>query len=170
MRQIAASAGVDAALVHHYFGTKRALFEAALAIADLGGVAPLAPLAAPTRPARELPGDRIVRDFLTTWDAPGGRATIAGLLRTAGAEADARSRLAELFARTVVVPATGGIDARRGMAKLRAALVAAQLVGLAWTRYVLGTEPIASASPQILGRTFGASIDATLHGIDFGSA
>src|SRR4051812_44844115 len=78
IRGIAGSAGVDPALVHHYFGTKDQLF--------------LATIQAPFDPAQVLPqifedgidgvGERVIRAFLSVWDSPRGAAA-AALLRTA---------------------------------------------------------------------------------------
>jgi len=62
----------------------------------------------------------------------------------------------------VVTPAAAAIGRKTAMPKLRAALVAAQLTGLAWMRYVLRSEPLASASPSMIAKTFGRSIDATM--------
>jgi len=61
-----------------------------------------------------------------------------------------------------VTPSAAAIGRRHAMPKLRAALVAAQLTGLAWMRYVLCNEPLASASPAMIAKTFGPSLDATL--------
>lgn len=170
VREIARRAGVDSALVFHYFKTKRALFEASLGVSDLAFVLPI--LATPMRATASatLPsvGERMIIEFLQTWDPPRARATLVGLLRSAGSVGDARESLNELIARTIVTPAIGGIDARRGMPKVRAALVAAQLVGIACSRYVLASEPIATASARMIARTFGPSIDVTLAGIDYG--
>lgn len=170
VREIATSAGVDAALIFHYFKTKRGLFEAAIDIRDLATVPALAVDAKPS-PGRTVGGaigEGIVRAFLATWDPANSRATIAGLLRSASGDLEAMRQLTEMMRRTIVEPAIASIDARRGMPKLRAALVAAQLLGLAWTRYVLETEPIASASATIIARTFGPSIEHTLRGTDYG--
>lgn len=170
IREIATRAGVDPALIFHYFKSKRALFEASIDVPDLATV----PALDVTRraPSGSTPdatlGERIVHDFLSTWDAPSARATIGGLLRSASSNAQAMRSLAEVVQRTVVIPTIASIDAKRGMPKLRAALVATQLVGVAWTRYVLATEPIASASPAILARTLGPSIEMTLRGTDYG--
>jgi len=156
MRAIASDAGVDSALVHHYFGTKQNLFLAANAMPqDLG--APLREaLAAPS------PGEGLVLAFLGAWDGPAAASPLAGLIRTAASDAAAQSRLADLIATTVVTPAAAAIGRKTAMPKLRAALVAAQLTGLAWMRYVLRSEPLASASPSMIAKTFGRSIDATM--------
>ncbi len=172
VREIAARAGVDPSLVFHYFGSKRALFEASLVMPDLDTVAPIDTkpkvTASATNAAGGSIGERIVSDFLSRWDAPSARVTLSGLLRSASTDSQARMQLTDLIERTIVAPAIASIDARRGMAKLRAALVAAQLLGIAWTRYVLELQPVSSASPSIVGRTFGPSIDSTLRGTDYG--
>lgn len=170
VREIARASGVDAALVHHYYGTKKGLFDEALALREIGETTP----APSTRAARHLAtpavlsGDALVREFLARWDTRGGRAQLGGLIRSSNTDADAREKLVVMLADAIVGPAAAAIDPRRGMSRLRANLIAAQLVGLAWLRYVLAVEPIASASAQILVKTFGPSIDATLRGTDFG--
>src|SRR6266545_3836915 len=78
IRAIATSAGVDPALVHHYFGTKEELF--------------LATVNAPIDPREVIPeilagsrdeiGERLVRMFVRVWDSPTGTAA-AALLRSA---------------------------------------------------------------------------------------
>jgi len=85
------------------------------------------------------------------------------LIRTSSGDVNAQAALGELIARTLIAPARASLDERQRMPKLRAALVAAQLVGLAWLRYVACLEPLAQASPALIARSFGASIDATLH-------
>ncbi len=163
IREIAVGAGVDAALVHHYFGTKRALFETALEL----------PAIVKGRFERTLStesgtGERLVRAFLDRWDAAAGGDTLPALLRAAGSDAASAALVDELIDRTIVAPATSGIDATRGMPTLRAQLAGAQLLGLAWLRYVLRLEPLASASSKIVAKTLGPSLDATLAGRDYG--
>jgi len=112
VRAIAAAAGVDSALVHHYFGTKQALFEAALALEELAAVAAIRSVSPPLPSASKPPvsaaaasiGERVVREFLETWDAPNARATIGGLLRSASADERTRTRLTDVIARTIVAP------------------------------------------------------------------
>src|SRR6266566_170590 len=66
IRAIATSAGVDPALVHHYFGTKDQLFLATVdAPIDPGEILPK--ILAGERD--ELP-ERLVRTFLSVWDHP----------------------------------------------------------------------------------------------------
>ena len=164
MREIASSAGVDTALVHHYFRSKRALFELAIELSEAVKFRAAAP------PKGDLPsGEALVRGFLERWDAAAGGDTLPALLRASASDPSAASTIDALLERDFVAPAIARIDATRGMPKLRAGLIGAQLLGLAWTRYVARLEPIASASSRILAKAFGPSLDATLAGRDYGA-
>ena len=164
VRAIANAAGVDPALIYHYFGAKRELYVEAIGL----------PLDPSDRFRMALngdpnPGERLVRAFLEIWDGPDGASALGVLLRSETSDAGAQPALKDLVMRSLIAPAAAAVDAHRSMPKLRAGLVAAQLTGLAWLRYVLRVEPLASASPQIVGRTFGPSITATLNGSDYGA-
>jgi AcrR family transcriptional regulator len=138
VRRIAERAGVDAAMVNHWFGGKEALFTASV---DL-----------PVSPAeirdQVMPGDpeqlgaRIVGRFLAVWDATGG-GPLAALLQSVAGHDDAARMLREFITENLVGPivATVAPDA----AAMRGALVASQLVGLGLARYVMRLEPLASA-------------------------
>ncbi len=138
VRGIAARAGVDAAMVNHWFGGKEALFTAVL---DL-----------PLDPAQVLPellegdpadiGERVVRRFLGIWDATGGVPLAAVIRSVAGHEAAARM-LREFVTRVLLVRLAAVAPDR---AELRATLVGSQLIGLGMARYVVRIEPLASAS------------------------
>ncbi|KQX66214.1 TetR family transcriptional regulator [Angustibacter sp. Root456] len=139
LRGVARRAGVDPALVHHYFDDKATLFATAQ---DL----PVSPASAADAllngPVEEL-GERIVRFFLATWDAPEGRERIVALLRSASSHEDAARTLREFLAREIfgrVVVALGAEDP-----ELRGSLVATQLLGLAMARYVLRMPAVAEA-------------------------
>jgi AcrR family transcriptional regulator len=138
VRRIAERAGVDAAMVNHWFGGKEALFTASV---DL----PVAP--AEIRD-QVMPGDpeqlgaRIVERFLAVWDATGG-GPLAALLQSVAGHDDAARMLREFITENLVGPivATAAPDAPA----MRGALVASQLVGLGLARYVMRLEPLASA-------------------------
>ena len=164
VREIAMLAGVDAALVHHYFGTKRALFAASLELPKLANARPAGPISGDVGA-----GERLVRAFLDRWDAAADGDTLPGLLRSSGSDPAATALVDDVIQRTIVAPAIAAIDPKRGMPTLRAQLIAAQLLGLAWLRYVLRVEPLASATSRILAKTYGPSLDATLAGRDYGA-
>ena len=138
VRRIAERAGVDAAMVNHWFGGKEALFAASI---DL----PISP--AQIR-EQVVPGDpeqlgaRIVERFLTIWDATGGGPLAALIQSVAGHEAAARM-LREFIKNVMVVPVVSVVAPDQP--DLRGALVGSQIVGLGMVRYVLRLEPLASA-------------------------
>jgi AcrR family transcriptional regulator len=142
IRAIAGAAGVDPALVHHFFGTKEELFAAAMEFpVDPETLLPLI-LAGP----RAQIGERLVRTFLRFWSDPRLGPQFLGIIRSATTSETGATLLREfitsrLFARVAVALEVPGLN-------LNAA--AAQLVGVVMFRYVLEMEPIASASDDEL--------------------
>lgn len=138
IREIARDAGVDPALVHHYFGTKQRLFVAATAVPFDFAVLRLALLAGPRREA----GVRLARTLLAFWDDPLSRAPLEGLLRSAVSDPGAAAMVRELVVERIagqLVTVLGASDPA-----LRATLVGSQVIGLALARYVVAVEPLAS--------------------------
>src|SRR3954469_11292384 len=66
IRAVASDAGVDPALVHHYFGTKDDLFVASLQLP----VDPRERLAPALAGGPDGAAERILRVFLEVWDEP----------------------------------------------------------------------------------------------------
>ena len=153
IRYIATSAGVDPALVHHYFGTKDQLFLAAMQI--------------PVDPGRILPqvaaggldgiGERLVRTFLGIWDSPVGAAGVA-LLRSAVRNELAAKLLREFITTQVMRRILVHLDLDPAEVPTRASLVASQMLGLAMMRYVIKLEPLASASPDAVAAAIGPTL------------
>ena len=164
IRAIASEAGVDPSLVYHFFGSKRALFSHAT-----GDARPPDRILAgrSRRSGSSEVGEALVETFLTAWDAPDAARSISALLRAAGSDPASESTLHDAVMRSLGASpgAEGGIDfAGTTMPKLRAALAFAQLLGLAWMRYVDRNDTIAAATPQLLARTFGPSLTTTIEG------
>ncbi|WP_412742185.1 TetR family transcriptional regulator [Krasilnikovia sp. MM14-A1004] len=159
IRSIAGDAGVDPALVHHYFGTKEKLFLAAMnSPINPAELVPQA-LAGP----REQAGERLVRLVLTVWDSPAGGAAVA-LLRSAMSN-DWTARLMREFVVTQILRrAVVELGLDPAQAPLRAALVATQVAGLAVVRYVLKVEPVASAPAEELVSAVGPTVQRYLTG------
>jgi AcrR family transcriptional regulator len=163
IRAIARAAGVDPALVHHYFGGKENLFAAAMKL-------PLIPseviTAALTRrdPSDSL-GTHMVRTALSVWESADVRGPFQAMLRSAltseRAAATLREFITEAILRPVANAAGGGVAERT---PFRASLVATQMLGLALSRYVLRFEPVAAASPEELAAAVGPTIDRYLTG------
>jgi AcrR family transcriptional regulator len=159
IRGIAADAGVDPALVHHYFGNKDKLFLAAVdAPADPTELLPTI-LASP----RDELGAAVVRMVLHVWDGP-GRAPGLALIRSAVSNEWTAKLLREFLVAKILrkVVSTLGFDP--DVRAARASLVASQIIGLVMARYVLKLEPIASASPESLVAAIGPTVQRYLTG------
>lgn len=142
LRGIATEADVDPALLIHYFGSKQDLFVAAAGL-PAGLTELLADLA--ERPLPEF-ARSLVRTYLQFIDSDSSRNAILALVRSAVSNEQAATMLRELLTvelLSVLVRLTDHADAR-----LRASLVAAQLVGIAMLRHVVRAEPVATASPD----------------------
>lgn len=158
IRAIAGDAGVDPALVHHYFGTKQELFGTVL---DL----PASPedlverLAAAE--AHEV-GRRVIETFLEVWDEPTRRERMKILLRTAMVDETAARMIRGFVVESLLAPVAARLGA--GDAPLRATLVASQLVGFAFVRYLLELEPLASASHEQVVAAYAPTLQRYLTG------
>lgn len=147
VRGIAARAGVDSALVHHYFGTKADLFGESIG-------APIRPdLALPEILAgpRDEVGERIVRYVLDAWEQPDVQRRGIVLFRTAIGNRLTTPLLAGFLSRELLGRIARALDTPD--ADLRAALVASQMAGLLIARYVLRLPALAAASvDDLVGR------------------
>jgi AcrR family transcriptional regulator len=159
IRGIASAAGVDPALVHHYFGSKDKLF--------------LAAIEAPANPADLLPealaggrdalGHNVVRLLLRVWDGPMQPAALA-LVRSAIGNEWTAKLLREFLVTQVLRRVVGTLDMPVREREIRGSLAASQLIGLVVGRYVLKLEPLASASPEWLAATIGPNVQRYLTG------
>jgi len=157
MRAIAAEAGVNAALVHHYFGSKEQLLVAAMnlplnpadAIRELRDAGP-----------RDQLGERLVRFFVRTWRDPETGQPLQALLR-ASASSDAGAATMREFVENVML---ARLSMLLGIPRLRLAGGFAQLVGFALAGTVIGIEPLASASEDELVALLAPSIQRYVDG------
>ena len=156
VRNIAARAGVDSALVHHYFGTKADLFAATVDI--------------PIRPDRVIPGilagprdavgESAVRFVLEQFEDADTRRRAVALLRAALGNRLATPRLAGFRQRGLLGRVAAGLDAPD--AALRASLAASQMAGLIVARYVVGLPALAEASVDDLVARVGPTVQRYL--------
>ncbi|MEV7327000.1 TetR family transcriptional regulator [Micromonospora sp. NPDC093244] len=159
IRAIAGTAGVDPALVHHYFGSKDQLFLAAMNFpADPGQLVPRV-LAGD----RDGVGERMVRVFLGVWDSPAGSAGVA-LLRSAVSNEWTARLLREFITTQVLRRVLEQLDVEPAQLPLRGSLVATQMIGLAMMRHVVRLEPVASADPETLVAAVGPTVQRYLTG------
>jgi AcrR family transcriptional regulator len=156
LRSIALAAGVDAALVHHYFGSKDDLLLAALEV--------------PFDPREVIPeltaagidglGERIARRFVCIWDTEEMRIPLVALVKSSLTSEPAAAQLRDGVVRMVMAPIAAVIDTDD--APLRAQFAASQLIGLAVSRYVLRLQPLASAPPEVVIASIGQTLQRYL--------
>lgn len=145
IRAIARGAGVDSALVHHYFGTKEQVFTAAVegAFAPAMGLPDLL-----LSGSREEWGEQLVGYIFQIWENAVTRDPLLAIMRSAVNNETAASIFRGLVGRNLLRRVAGGLD--EPDAELRVELAVAQLVGTAILRYVIKVEPIASVPPEEL--------------------
>jgi AcrR family transcriptional regulator len=156
LRAIAADAGVDPALVAHFFGTKQRLFVEVVEF--------------PFDPAETLPailagdpgtiGTRLARLIVGLLETTEARARITGVVRAAASEPEAARMVRELLTREVWAPAASALGVED--AELRMNLVGSQIVGLVMARYVVAAEPLASLPPEELVAAIGPTLQRYL--------
>lgn len=156
VREIAAAAEIDPALVIRYFGGKDQLFAQAAAfqlnIPSFEGV------------AYDRIGEALVRHYLAVWEGEVGTGGLPILLRSAASSEAAAEQMREIFRRQVL-PAVRKIRGGRG-ASQRAALVASQLLGMALCRYILKFPPMVSMPREMLVTEVGRTIQRYATGED----
>ncbi|QKW61925.1 TetR/AcrR family transcriptional regulator [Streptomyces sp. NA03103] len=145
VRGIAKAAGVDPALVHHYFGTKEQVFAAAIEVAFAPAMD--APEAIADGPLDGV-GERLTRFIFGVWENPATRTPLLAILRSAVNNEAAAAVFRRLIAAQLLRRVAAQLNAPD--AELRVELAAAQLIGCAMLRYVIKVEPLASADPEQL--------------------
>jgi Transcriptional regulator len=157
IRAIAAAAGVDPALVHHYFGTKEQLFLAAMKVP----INPGPVVARVLGEGRDGAGERLIRTMLSVWDSPAGAAAVA-LVRSAMANDAFARMLREFVTRGILRRVAKELQLAPAEAGLRTNLVASQIVGLIVVRHIIRLEPIASTPAEVLARAVGPTVQRYL--------
>ncbi|MFD4316747.1 TetR family transcriptional regulator [Streptomyces sp. NPDC058548] len=142
VRGIAKAAGVDAALVHHYFGTKDEVFAAAIEVS----FEPAAVVPAIVGGPREAIGERLARFFIGVWENPVSRAPLLAIVRSALTHEAAAKVLRTFVLRRLLERIADELDVPDP--KFRAELAASHMIGIAILRYVIQVEPMASVDPE----------------------
>jgi AcrR family transcriptional regulator len=142
IRLIAAEAEVDPALVYHYFRTKEDLFAAAVHI-------PFGPTTAVEgvfAPGVAGAGERLAQLFFAIWEAEPSREALLGQLRRAMSDPEGPVPMVEFVTGALLPRVASHLpgDDR----ELRVEMAVAQLLGIAFMRYALRLEPLASTPVQ----------------------
>jgi AcrR family transcriptional regulator len=148
LREIARRAGVTHGLITRHFASKERLFlQAVPGNRDLQRVAAGDPETLP---------DRIAHAFVRRLEADAVNDPLIALVRSAASDERAAAHLlaamqeeSAVVYRSVLAP-SGAASARDDDLDARVALVGAQMIGVAFSRYIARTEPLASMPPDRL--------------------
>jgi AcrR family transcriptional regulator len=158
LRQVAADAGVDPALVRRFFGNKDHLFSAVVAEVFQPDRTVVTLLDGP----RSTLGRRLlgyVFDLLGDVDSPG---PLLGVIRSAATSEHAASQVREFLAADLLVKLVRALGMDHP--DLRATLTASQLVGLAIARYAVRAEALVMADPDELADWIAPTVQRYLTG------
>jgi AcrR family transcriptional regulator len=159
VRAIATDACVDVAMVYYFFGNKEGLFNAA--VIDIPEH-PLHQLASMLDESIEEIGPRLVRRFIERWDEGDTFEPLVTVWRSAADQPLAKKLLSDTLAGPVAERLAAEFDVDDAV--LRVELVASHLMGLAFARYQLRIEPIASTGVDDLVAWIGPTVQRYLTG------
>jgi AcrR family transcriptional regulator len=155
IRSVARRAQVDPALIYHYFKDKATLYASTLSLPDdprhiMQGV----------QVTTVSPGARLVAGFLAQWETheePGH--AFVNMVQAISSSPEAARSLREFLADRIWAPL-----AENEQARWRTAVISSQLMGLAWNRYVMRAEPLASATLPEIAERVGPALESLMFG------
>lgn len=158
VRDIASGAGVDPALIRHYFGTKAELFRA-----TMGWPFEAADVAARVTdgPKDEI-GMRLTQVFFDAWERRESRAPLQAILRGAATHEESATLVRQFIGGQLYRQMADELSGPA--AELRIDLAMAQLLGIAYLRHILRVEPIASSPADELVARVAPVVTAYLTG------
>ena len=144
LRGIARQAGVDSALILHFFGSKQQLFVVGMDLPfDPATVIPVL-----LQGERSEIGLRVARFVVSVLSSAQGHATVLGLLRAASSEESVAAQVRQLLTRELFGPMAKGLGSDHG--DLRAAMAGTSVVGLAAGRHIVGLPALATAPDEVI--------------------
>lgn len=156
VRGVAAAAGVAPEVVRSYYDNKDALFAAAMRLP----FNPASAVPALLAPGLDGMGERLVRGTLEVLGDDDAREDLLALFTAGRSASRAAGSLTDFLEHSVIDKVVGSLGVPD--ARMRVALVSSYLVGIAVTRYVLRTEPLASASDEQVVRLVAPTIQGLL--------
>lgn len=140
IRAVARAAGVDPALVHHYYTDKVGLL---LATAEIT-LDPRHLINRVTAGAPHTVGRRLIATVLTVWESPLG-STLVLVVRDQPALLHG---FTSVISTNIAEALTGPLGFTRDQSKARLAMIETILGGIFMTRYIARMEPMASLPPK----------------------
>jgi AcrR family transcriptional regulator len=158
IRAVAQAADVDPALVYHYYISKENLLDAATTLprSFLERI-----VVAWQTPPAEL-GPQLVRQMLQNWQDPDHGPALRAVMQIAGNEPATREKLRHIIEQSMMGPSAQALD--QSERQLRSSLIASQLMGLAFMRFVWQIEPLASMTDDDIVAALAPTIQRYLNG------
>lgn len=159
IRSIARRAEVDPALIYHYFTDKPTLF-----LSTLNLPADPKQIIAEVLTTDKSPGERLVENFLAQWETGPGKPgqSFVTMVQAMSSSPEAARSLREFLVDRVFAQMPDADEAMRW----RMITVSAELFGLAWNRYIVGAEPLASAPLAELAERVGPAVERLMFGAE----
>lgn len=159
IRGVASAAGVDPALVLHYFGSKEQLFVATLDV-PINPAAVLREVLDGAEPGQM--GQRLVATMLGVWDETAHRSPLIAVLRSVAGEGPVADTVRQFIERSIITAFAERLPGPEP--RLRGVLIGSQVAGLLLARYVVRIEPLASADRHRLAAIYGPTIERYAYG------
>ncbi len=158
VRGVARAADVDPALVYHYYGSKENLLDAATTLPQtfLDQI-----VTAWQTPSAEL-GQQLVRQMLANWQNPEHEPVLRAVLQIAGHEPTIREKLRHIIERSMMGPSAQALPENERL--LRSSLIAGQLMGLAFMRFIWKIEPLSAMADDDIVAAIAPAIQRYLDG------
>jgi AcrR family transcriptional regulator len=158
VRAVARAADVDPALVYHYYDSKENLLDAATTPPQsfLDQI-----ITAWQTSSVEL-GEQLVRQMLRNWQNPEHEPVLRAVLQIAGSEPATREKLRHIIERSVMGPSAQALSEDERL--LRSSLIAGQLMGLAFMRFIWKIEPLASMDDDDIVAAIAPTVQRYLEG------
>lgn len=155
---IASAAGVDAALIPYFFGSKAELFAEVLELPlDPDSVVPMV-----LRGPRDQIGVRLAGVVIGVLDEVDARNRVIALLRSASGNNEAAEAIRQRLTTEILEPIV--CDLGMPDAELRAAMVMSQISGLTIARHVIGLQALAEVDSNRLTSILAVTLQHYLTG------
>jgi AcrR family transcriptional regulator len=158
LRSVATEAGVDPALVVHFFGSKHRLFLEGIELP----IDPEALIEHVMSGPRSGVGERMAGFLFGAFENPDIRNRWIALIRAAASEPEAARVLRSVLETSIFAPLAEALGVED--AAFRASLAGTQVVGIGVARYIVGVEPVASADPDRIAAAIAPTLQRYLVG------
>ncbi|EOM78483.1 TetR/AcrR family transcriptional regulator [Rhodococcus rhodnii] len=158
VRAVADAAGVDPALVHHFHGTKRDLFLAAIALPVDPGVIVTAALDVP----RERLGEAFATVVLGAWEAE-HRPALEAAVRSVLVDGDGEL-VSSFLGQVLIARIAPLVDDPPGSGERRAAWAVTQMAGVLLLRYLRPVRPVCDEPVENVIRAIAPTLQHHLAG------